>query len=279
MSEKKQQRTKANQLRAQKRRQIISELRANYTMNSICEQVSQLLVSTTYTLSQDEKEVAVKVLTPTIFDELVEERKAQKLCSNLKCARPCKVQSGPYSLLKKAKNAQAFGFCDDLKCSEELNKIKSFVDDQDSLVVENHKLLDEAAACLTKYCDLLSDEDFVQKLEKTNLKKLLDSYDKLMSSVRVQIKENEEILPADEPPKPLTQQMWTIDTTVHQKVQSFAEEQQKARPNFPMVVKTNRVTGQQKSTEKESQRKESEYMKAAKQKAVHFEIESESSES
>ena len=100
-----------------------------------------------------------------------------------------------------------------------------------------------------------------------------------MSSVRVQIKENEEILPVDEPPKPLTQQMWTIDTTVHQKVQSSAQEQQKAGPNFPMVVKTNRVADQQKNTEKESQRKESEYMKAAKQKAVHFEIESESSES
>jgi len=47
--------------------------------------------------------------------------------------------------------------------------------------------------CLTNYHDSLSDEDFVQKLEKKNLKKLLDSCEKLMSTVRVEIKENEDV--------------------------------------------------------------------------------------
>jgi hypothetical protein len=45
-----------------------------------------------------------------------------------------------------------------------------------------------------------------------------------------------------------------------------------------MVVKTNRGMPSEPKVEPKSERKESEYMLEAKRKAVHFEIESESSE-
>ena len=93
-----------------------------------------------------------------------------------------------------------------------------------------------------------------------------------MNSVRVQIKENEEPLPIPEPPNLEAQQIWTIDTKVHQNQSSSLEEKEKARPNFPLVVKTNRVAEEIKK--EDGQRKESEYMKLAKQKAVQFDIDS-----
>lgn len=55
-------------------------------------------------------------------------------------------------------------------------------------------MLDQAAQCLTKYSDQLSENDFVQKLEKKNLQKILESFDKVMSKVRVQIVENESVM-------------------------------------------------------------------------------------
>ena len=79
------------------------------------------------------------------------------------------------------------------------------------------------------YADKLDKTDFVKKLEKTNLGKLLDAYEQVMSSIRVEIIEKEELPSKVDsapilPQKPETQLMWTIDTTVHQKKADASEK-------------------------------------------------------
>jgi len=53
----------------------MSELRTNQTMISICEQTANLLVNSSYRLTDDEKDCAIRVLTPSLFSEICEERK------------------------------------------------------------------------------------------------------------------------------------------------------------------------------------------------------------
>ncbi len=51
-----------NKLKVQKRRQIITELKANSALIKICERVCYLLTQTKYQLSDLEVESAVKVM-------------------------------------------------------------------------------------------------------------------------------------------------------------------------------------------------------------------------
>lgn len=94
----------------------MSELRTNQTMISICEQTANLLINSSYTLSDEEKDCAIRVLTPALFNEICEERKTLQLCSNLKCVRVATNQSKPLSLLKRQKEKPEFLFCIDFQC-------------------------------------------------------------------------------------------------------------------------------------------------------------------
>lgn len=141
----------------------MTELRTNQTMISVCESVAKLLVNNSYPLTEDEKECAIRVLNASLFSDICEERKANQLCSNLKCAFDCVIQPKPASLLRKmkgeAKTTQSF--CENPLCPVEFEKTKNLVEDRESLVIENHVLLDQAAQCLTNFAEKLDDTDFV----------------------------------------------------------------------------------------------------------------------
>ncbi len=59
----------------------------------------------------------------------------------------------------EAKTTQSF--CGNPLCPVEFEKTKNQVEDRESLVIENHVLLDQAAQCLTNFAEKLDDTDFV----------------------------------------------------------------------------------------------------------------------
>lgn len=108
-------------------------------------------------------------------------------------------------MARKAKLEEGGGeptrfFCSESQCKAEFDKVKKMVGDQETIMFENHLVLDQAASCLMRYAQSLDDTDYVEKMEKVNLMKTIDKFQKVMDQIRVTITEHPDEEPVYTPP-------------------------------------------------------------------------------
>lgn len=158
-------------LKQQKRREIVRDLRHNQTLIDLCERVAYLLAEPG-TLSDPHADIATRILSEELYKDVTDERVANKVCLNLKCARPASFKE--FSLMKKDKAQHCSP-----KCQEEAKLQQQLAATNGSTLIENQVLLDGAAEVLEEYAQVLSSENVVEKMEKQKIDKLLRDFGKI----------------------------------------------------------------------------------------------------
>lgn len=85
-------------LKQQKKREIVRDLKHNATLIELCERTAYLLAEPGI-LQEEHAELAIKILSEELYKDVTAERAANKICLNLLCSHPATYKE--YSLLSK----------------------------------------------------------------------------------------------------------------------------------------------------------------------------------